>query len=100
MDQKKGQQYEAVDYKTDDCLISAFKKVSYAKKPQQKSCYVSSFPFSGHSFIIEDGSEVQPPIEDKLQNQEAMIENIERAALEQVGIDKEVAENPFVFLMH
>jgi len=68
LDAKKGQQFEAIDHRTDECVVQAFKKVSYAKKPQQKNSYVSSFPFSGHSHIIDDGTEVQPPIEDYLHN--------------------------------
>ena len=49
---------------------------------------------------MEDGTEVQPQIEDFLPNQEAIIANIERAGAEQADIDAEVAENPFVFLMN
>ena len=99
IDAKKGQQYEAIDHKTDECIVQAFRKVSYVKKPQATS-YVSSFPFSGHSHVMEDGTEVQPPIEDFLPNQEAILANIEQAGAEQADIDAEVADNPFVFLMN
>lgn len=32
MDAKKGQQYEGTDYRSDNCVVQAFKKVSYAKR--------------------------------------------------------------------
>ena len=49
---------------------------------------------------MDDGREVQPPIEDHLPNQEPLIANIHQAASEQANIDAEIANNPFVFLMN
>ena len=57
IDAKKNQVYETVDHQSDDCIVQAFKKVSYNKKKSNTS-YVSSFPFSGHSNILDDGTEI------------------------------------------
>ena len=76
VDAKKNQVYETVDHESEDCFVQAFKKVSYNKKKYSTS-YVSSFPFSGHSTILDDGSEIQPAIESELPNQEALIQDIE-----------------------
>ena len=102
MDAKKGQQYEGTDYRSDNCVVQAFKKVSYAKRQQggRTTSYVSSFPFSGHSHILQDGTEIQPPIDDALPNQEDLISQIEQQAQEQRAVDGEIADNPFVFLMN
>ena len=72
--------FEAEDFRSDELSVTNFKKVSTvnAKKGKSKSSYVSSFPFSGHSRII-DGAEIMPPIEDKLPNQEALINEVEQA---------------------
>jgi len=90
--------YETEDYRSDSLIVTAFKKLSTAnaKKGKVRSSYVSSFPFSGHSRII-DGEEVMPLIEDKLPNQEPLLKTVDQAAKEEQ--DEEMAENPFVFLM-
>lgn len=81
-DIKSKQVYETEDYRSDNLIVTAFKKVSAAnaKKGKTTSSYVSSFPFSGHSRII-NGAEVMPPIEDKLQNQEPLLKDVDQAAM-------------------
>ncbi len=72
IDAKREQVYEQVDFTADDCIVQAFKKVAHSKKASQggkiTTSYVSSFPFSGHSQLTEDGQEIMPRIEDCLPN--------------------------------
>jgi len=72
IDAKKGQVFEQVEFQADDCIVQAFKKVGHSKKAsvggKVTTSYVSSFSFSGHSQVTDDGQEVMPQIEDFLPN--------------------------------
>jgi len=93
--------FEVEDYRADDAVVTAFKKVSTnnAKKGKARSSYVSSFPFSGHSRVI-DGVERMPPIEDGLPNQESLLGSVQQATMGAEEQDAEIAANPFVFLLN
>jgi hypothetical protein len=54
-DKKKDQQYEFVDFSESNCHVDAFKKVSFNKPETRINCFVTSFPFSGHSATDSQG---------------------------------------------
>ena len=61
-DKKKQQLYEFIDHDDSDCHVVAFKKISISKPETRLNCFVTSFPFSGHSTVDEQGRDVMPPI--------------------------------------
>ena len=65
-DKKKGQIYEFVDYEDPECSVVAFKKISITKPEVRLNCFVTSFPFSGHSTQDEVGNTIMPPIQSTL----------------------------------
>ena len=117
---KKKQVYEFTDFKSDQCVVQAFKKVSYKNEGNRINCFVSSFPFSGHCEKTEEGDEIPPPIADTLLDQENILSKItgqareqesERATDKSTTINKEFekkkdadeqeyAASPFVYLMN
>ena len=48
-DQKKKQVFEFTDFKSDQCVVQAFKKISCKNEANRINCFVTSFPFSGHA---------------------------------------------------
>ena len=103
-DAKHKQVFEGEDFRSDDAVVTSFKKVSTSgtskKAGKGRTTYVSSFPFSGHSRLI-DGVDVMPAIEDNLPNQEELLNSVTSAGGEdQSGVDPEIAANPFVFMLN
>ena len=52
-DKSKEQVYEFVDFDDPECHVVAFKKISVNKPEVRLNCFVTSFPFSGHSIQNE-----------------------------------------------
>ena len=67
-DIKKKQIYEFEDFADANCNVVAFKKVSVVNPSTRLNCFVTSFPFSGHCSIDEEGNETNPPITTKIEN--------------------------------
>ena len=92
--------------------MQAFKKISCKNEANRINCFVSSFPFSGHSSKNADGEEVPPPITDTLLNQEDILDEIAGQPKEEQtekppdkstspeAQDQDYAAAPFVYLMN
>ena len=61
-DKQRNQVYEFNDVENDNLVVTAFKKISYSKPHVRLNCFVTSFPFSGHSELDRDNKEVPAKI--------------------------------------
>lgn len=89
-DKKSEQQFEFVDHDEPNCHVDVFKKVSFNQPETRLNCFVTSFPFSGHSSTDAEDKEVMPPIQSKLVNPETILTELAAST----------TESPFVFLMN
>ena len=75
-DKNKKQIYEYIDYEDPKCQVVAFKKISIGRPVTRLNCFVTSFPFSGHSTFESNGREVMPEIKGTLNNQEEILSQL------------------------
>jgi hypothetical protein len=60
--------FEFVDHEDPICHVVAFKKISLKHPESRMNCFVTSFPFAGHSAIDDKGVQIMPAIQTEAQN--------------------------------
>lgn len=96
---RKGMVYEVEDFRSEECVVTCFKKVSTSNAQLRMNCFVTQFEFSRR----DDAAAGEVPqqeggVQDQLQDSDAILCKI-KAELKATE-DAEVAASPFVYLMN
>jgi hypothetical protein len=67
--------FEVDDYRSEECVVTCFKKICQKNQNLRMNCFVTQF-----SFTRNDDSEPSTKVDDTLQNCEKILNNITQAA--------------------